>query len=364
MPDLAEVVRTFGPEYFALHGERMPPSHARAMRDLVACRTEVFGGHMAQCDQCGHQHYSYHSCRNRSCPQCHTGDSTRWVEKRQAELLPVPYFHVVFTLPDELRALVWQHQKLLYAILFKSAADALLSLTADPRYVGGSVGILSVLHTWTRQLGRHPHVHCLVTGGGIDANGCWTDARKKYLVPVQALSALFRAKFMALSRKALPEERFPESLWEKDWAVYCKPAIQGSKKLLDYLGRYVHRIAITNRRILSIHKGQITFEYKDSRDNRWKKCTLPGEEFLRRFLQHVLPRGFHKVRYYGLLGPRNRIKLRQLQLLLTTKEAETADHRVSGGAQEENRDWLPCPRCETGIMLVLLLIPRATRGPP
>ncbi len=364
MPDLAEIVRTFGPEYVDQHAERMLPSHTRALRDIVACRTEIFGGHMAQCDQCGHQHYSYHSCRNRSCPQCHTGDSARWLEKRQADLLPIPYFHAVFTLPDAMQQVVWRHQKLLFAVLFKAAADALQSLSADPRYVGGKLGILSVLHTWTRQLGRHPHVHCLVTGGGLAADGNWLDARKRYLVPVKALSVLFRAKFMALARKALPEESFPESIWEKDWVVYCKPAIQGSKKLLDYLGRYIHRIAITNRRILAIHKGQVTFEYKDSRDNRWRKCTVPGEEFLRRFLQHVLPRGLHKVRYYGLLSPRNRSKLRQLQWVLSAEEPESKNHPEPAPDHDETEKTIPCPVCETGLMLVIILIPRAPRGPP
>ena len=364
MADLAGIVRMFGPEYVEQYGERMLPSHYRALRDIVACRTEVFGGHLAQCDHCGHQHYSYHSCRNRSCPQCHTDDSARWLGNRQAELLPIPYFHAVFTLPEALRDLVSRHQKALYAALFKAAADTLQSLSVDPRYVGGELGILSVLHTWTRQLGRHPHVHCLVTGGGLSSDGHWLDARKRYLLPVKALSVLFRAKFMDLARKVLPEENFPESIREKDWVVYCKPAVQGSRKLLDYLGRYIHRIAITNRRILAIHKGQVTFEYKDSRDNRWKKCTVKGEEFLRRFLQHVLPRGFHKVRYYGLLSPRNRSRLRQLQWVLSAEEAEAKSHSEPATDLNETEKTIPCPICETGLMLVITLIPRATRGPP
>jgi Putative transposase/Transposase zinc-binding domain len=364
MPEIAEIIRTFGPAYRSRFGDRLLPSHARALRDLTACRTEVLGGHLAQCDQCGHRHYAYHSCRNRSCPKCHTADRERWLEKRRTELLPIPYFHVVFTLPAALRNLVSRHQKQLYAVLFQAAAQALLSLSADPRYVGGQIGILSVLHTWTRQLGRHPHVHCLVTGGGLTAEGDWVTARKRYLVPVVALSPLFRARFMALARKALPEETFPDTLWEKDWVVYCKPALQGSRKLLDYLGRYVHRIAITNRRILSIHKEQVTFEYQDSRDNRWKQCRLPGEEFLRRFLQHVLPRGFHKVRYYGLLGPRQRTRLRQLQWLLATQASDpplVPETTSEGGGTSES---CPCPICENGVMLVISWIPRSPRGPP
>jgi len=359
MPEIAEIVRTFGPAYRQRYSERMLPSHVRTLRDLAACRTESLGGHLTECDQCGHQHYSYHSCRNRSCPSCHTGDRERWLDKRQSELLPIPYFHVVFTLPAELQTLIWRQQKLLYAVLFKAAAAALLALTADPRYVGGEVGILSVLHTWTRQLQRHPHVHCLVTGGGLTETGEWVTARKRYLVPAAALSQLFRARFLALARKALPDEGFPETLFASDWVVYCKPALQGSRKLLDYLGRYVHRIAITNRRILAIHDNHVTFEYKDSKDHRWKRCTLSGEEFLRRFLSHVLPRGFHKVRYYGLLAPSRRKSLRHLQWSLAEPE-EPAPAPPS----EQSTDPLPCPVCEIGLMLFVARIPRAPRGPP
>lgn len=363
MPELAEIVRRFAPVYRDRLGERLLPSHARALRDLSACRTESLGGHLSQCDHCGHQHYSYHSCRNRSCPKCHTGDRERWLDKRQAELLPVPYYHVVFTLPAALQGLVWRHQKRLYAVLFKAAAEALLTLTADPRYVGGEVGILGVLHTWTRQLHRHPHIHFLVTGGGLTAAGEWVAARKRFLVPVAALSTLFRAKFLALARKALPEERFPEPLCDTDWVVYCKPALQGNKKLLDYLGRYVHRIAITNRRILAIGPNHVTFEYQDSKDRRWKRCTLPGEEFLRRFLHHVLPRGFHKVRYYGLLAPSRRAKLRRLQWALATPEPEASSSEEMP-AQDTTAAPQHCPVCEIGLLLFVALIPRATRGPP
>lgn len=363
MPELAEIIRRFAPAYLNRFSGRLLPSQARALRDLAACRTESLGGQLAACDHCGHRHYSYHSCRNRSCPKCHTGDRERWLDKRRGELLPVPYYHVVFTLPAELQELVWRHQKRLYAVLFRAAAEALLTLTADPRYVGGEVGLLSVLHTWSRQLGRHPHVHCLVTGGGLTAQGEWVAARKRFLVPVAALSTLFRAKFLALARKALPKERFPETLFERDWVVYCKPAFQGSQKLLDYLGRYVHRIAITNRRILAIGPNHVTFEYQDSRDRCWKRCTLPGEEFLRRFLHHVLPRGFHKVRYYGLLAPSRRAKLRQLQWTLATSELEPsrADQSTDEGRATEPQ---LCPVCEIGLMLFVALIPRVTRGPP
>jgi len=362
MPEIAEIICEVGPAYLARHNEHILPSHRRALRDLAACRTEAFGGHLAQCERCGHRHYSYHSCRNRSCPKCHSGDTERWLVKRQAELLPIGYFHVVFTLPEALRGLVSRHQKLLYGVLLKAAAEALRTLTADPRYVGGEVGILSVLHTWGRQLMSHPHVHCLVTGGGLAADGTWRPARKGYLVPVPALSKIFRAKFMAMARRALPEQSFPESIWEKEWVTYCKPARQGSRKVLDYLGRYVHRIAITNRRILAVRGGQVTFEYKDSKDNQWKRRTLAAEEFLRRFLQHVLPKGFHKVRCYGLLSPRHRGRLRQLQLLLSRPQPPPTSEPEP--EQDHNESQRLCPQCAIGVMLVITWIPRTVRGPP
>lgn len=363
MPDMATIIRETGPAYLARYRERMLPSHRRALQDLSACRTEALGGHLAQCDQCGYQHYSYHSCRNRSCPQCHTGDTERWLEKRQSELLPISYFHVIFTLPEELRRVTGRHQKVLYAVLIKAAAQSLLKLTADPRYVGGRVGILSVLHTWTRQLIHHPHAHCLVTGGGLMNDGSWRPARKRYLVPVSALSSIFRAKFMSMAQKALPDVELPATVWDKDWVVYCKPAIQGSQKLLNYLGRYVHRIAITNGNILANRNGQVTFKYKDAKDHRWKKLTLPATEFLRRFLLHVLPRGFHKVRYYGLLSPHQRAHLKQLQLLLTpTVKSAEAGKDLTTEASEPTP--IQCPQCQAGGMLVMLWIPRATRGPP
>lgn len=362
MPEIAEIIRDHGPAYLDRYGERLLPSHRRALRDLSACRTEALGGHLAQCDRCGHRHYSYHSCRNRNCPKCHSNDTERWLESRQAELLPIPYFHVVFTLPEALREQISRHQKLLYGALLKAAAEALSTLTADPRYVGGEVGILSVLHTWGRQLTHHPHVHCLVTGGGLATDGTWLPSRKRFLVPVSALSKIFRARFMAMARKALPGQNFPDSIWEKDWVAYCKPARQGSKKVLDYLGRYVHRVAITNRRILALRGDQVTFEYKDSRDNQWKRRTLPAEEFLRRFLQHVLPKGFHKVRGYGLLSPHHRGRLQRLQLLLSTPEPlPVADVEAS---EPTDTTQAPCPQCAVGIMVVITWIPRSPRGPP
>jgi hypothetical protein len=364
MPELAEVFRTFGPAYLERFGERMPPSHRRALSDLVACRTEVMGGHLAQCDHCGHQHYSYHSCCNRNCPKCRSNDTSVWLEKRRSELLPTSYFHLVFTLPEALREPVRRNQKILLGILMSAAAHALQTLAVDPRYVGGEMAVLAVLHTWTRSLIYHPHVHCLVPGGGLAKDGTWHPARKKYLLPVTALSTIFRARFMALARKELPEEAFPETLWDKPWVVYCKPALQGSEKLLDYLGRYIHRVAITNRRIKTVRNGQVTFEFKDAQARRWKVMTLPAEEFLRRFLQHVLPKGFHKVRYYGLLSPRKRTWLRQLQLLLAEPVTDASTGQPTEEEDSATGQSLSCPACRIGILVVISWLPRQGRSPP
>ncbi len=362
MPELVEVFRSFGPAYLARFGERLPPSHQRALTDLTACRTEAMGGHLLQCDCCGHQHYRYHSCRNRHCPKCHTSETAAWLDKRQSELLPTSYYHLVFTLPEALRGLVRRHQKALLGCLMSAAAHSLQTLAADPRYVGGEMAILAVLHTWSRALIYHPHVHCLVPAGGLAEDGTWYPARKGYLVPVAALSVIYQAKFMKMARKALPEVTFSETLWDTPWVVYCKPALQGSDKVLDYLGRYIHRVAITNRRIKAIHNGKVTFEFKDSRQHCWKTMTLPAEEFIRRFLQHVLPKGFHKVRYYGLLSPRKRTCLKQLQVLLAEPLAET--DQVGEEASETGGQPAFCPVCKEGALVVIAWLPRPGRSPP
>jgi len=238
-----------------------------------------------------------------------------WIQRRRQELLAVPYFHVVFTLPKELRPIVRRHQKTLYGVLMKAAAQALMKLADDPRYVGGRLGILAVLHTWTTTLTYHPHVHCLVPAGGVTKDGRWVAARKGYLVPVQALAVIFRGMFLGSLRKAFPREHVPHSVWTKKWAVYCKPAVQGSERVLQYLARYVHRIALANSRLVRIEDGQVTFRYPIRKQQQWTTMTLPASEFMRRFLQHVLPRGTHKVRYYGFWNPSHRALLRQIQLV-------------------------------------------------
>jgi hypothetical protein len=278
---------------------------------------------------------------------------------------------VVFTVPQELREIIRRHQQDLYNILLRAAAQSLIKLAGDPHDVGGLIGVLCVLHTWTRTLVYHPHVHCLVPAGGVSADRTeWRPARPSYLVPVQALSQLFRGLFRALVHQERPDVTIPESVWTQGWVVYCKPALQGTEQVLNYLGRYVHRIALTNSRLLSIEDGHVRFRYQDAQDQRWKTMTLPAHEFIRRFLQHVLPQGFHKVRYYGLWSPVHRPLLHQLQLWLAghapdpPRPAPTRDIPPTDAWGPPLRAGQPCPSCGQGLLVLIGLLPRHQRGPP
>ena len=368
MPDVADIFRLHGPRYLERFGQNILPSHRRALRDLCNCRTAALGGQLYVCDHCGREHYVYHSCRNRACPKCHGRDTEDWLAARREELLPVPYFHVVFTLPQSLRDLVRQHQKAVYPILMQAAARALIKLSADPHYVGGLIGVLAVLHTWSRTLTYHPHVHCLVPGGGLSADGPWSPAREGYLVPVRALSPIFRGIFLDLVRKALPNVAIPDSVRKLAWVVYCKPTVQGAQNVLTYLGRYVHRIAITDRRILCVEDGKVTFRYQNARDSQWRTMTLTAEEFIRRFLQHVLPTGVHKVRYYGLWAPSNQAQLLQIRQRLMSEDSGQAfpSDGSSAGFVSAQADSQPaqCPFCQKGSLLFLRRIPAQQRSPP
>jgi len=276
-------------------------------------------------------------------------------------LLLICYFHLVFTLPAELRNIVRSNQKILYDILIKTAVETLTTIGLDPKHVGGKLGILAVLHTWTRALEHHPHVHMLVPAGGVDKDGQWRPSRKKFLVPVRALSRGFRYRFMEQARKALPEVTFPKEVWNKEWVVFCKPTFDRAKKVLRYLGRYVHRIAITNNRILALQEGQVTFRYQNSNTKQWKAMKLPAQEFLRRYLQHVLPQGFHKVRYYGILSPGNRRTLKRMQYLLEERRRERA---AKCEAAPDPKPERRCPSCREGILVIIGWLPKKARSPP
>jgi hypothetical protein len=294
----------------------MLSSHRQVMRALEHCRTPALGGHVYSCEECQETQYLYHSCRNRHCPKCQNQNAQQWLEKQQDLLLPVPYFLVTVTLPSELRRIARSHQKLIYHMLFRTSAAAIQHLADDPRFVGGQMGMVGVLHTWGRNLGYHPHIHYLVPGGGAAADGeTWLSTRKNFLVPVKALSKIFRAKFRDALRQTTCFADVPATVWQQEWVVHCQPVGNGVRTL-KYLAPYIFRVAISNNRILKLEDGRVTFRYRTSDTGKLRTCTLSAEEFIRRFLQHVLPKGFVKVRYYGFLssGLRRRLAAIRQQL--------------------------------------------------
>ncbi len=301
--ELADVVRRFGPQYISQYGHRMMPSQTKALSDIAACCTRELGGRLYCCDDCDETFWRYHCCRNRACPKCHGSQARQWLEARQAELLPCDYFHAVVTVPRELRGVFQRNQKLLYGLLMHVSATALKELCAQKRHLGALPGILVVLHTWNGRLCYHPHVHLLITGGGITADGQhWEPARGEFLVPVKLLSRKIAAEFSTALKAEAPAvfQAIPSAAWRREWVSFCKHYGQGNDAVLSYLSRYVFRTAISNARILGMDQTHVSFRWKDRKADGWRIERLPGVEFLRRFLQHVLPRGFHKVRYYGL----------------------------------------------------------------
>jgi hypothetical protein len=365
--EVADVFRRYGTEYVQKFGEKMLPGHRRAFKDILQCRTPAMGGHVFECDHCGRQEYSYHSCRNRSCPKCHKSDTQAWLQAREKELLPVPYYHVIFTLPHELRAFARLHQKQVYGLLIKCAADSILTLAADPHYVGGLVGVMAVLHTWGSNLSYHLHVHCLVTGGGLSSDGrTWIPARDAYLAPVQALSRRFRRIFRKGIERRFKHIHLPRYVWQKEWVAHSKPAVQGTRTVLNYLARYIHRVAITNSRIISIDNGKVTFRCKGSRGSQTRTMTVSAEEFIRRFLQHVLPAGFHKVRYYGLWSPSNRKKLLEVQQILTQSgnDQQVEFEEDTDAEAPPPSEARKCPHCQRGTLIWIRRLPRQGRAPP
>jgi len=368
MLEVAEIIRHHGAAYRARVGASLSPSQRRALRDLAGCRTPACGGHVHLCAQCGRTVYTYHSCRNRHCPKCHREQTARWLATQRAHLLPCDYYLLTFTLPSDLRALARDHARTVYGLLMRCAAAALQTLAGDPRYVGGRLGCLAVLHTWTRALLYHPHVHLLVTAGGLSADGTqWLAPRHStYLVPVQALSVLFRAKLCAGLKTAGLLADIPLGVWDKCWVVHCQPAGRGDQ-VLEYLGRYVFRIAISNSRLEQVADGQVTFRYRDNRTHEIRRVTLSGVEFLQRLFQHVLPRGCTKVRYYGLWSPTCRGHLEHVRALLTPSPA-SAPAAPTGppplGALAAPPRLTRCPHCQQGTLVVVgILTPHRSRSP-
>ena len=350
MSELAEIFREYGDEYRAKYEQRMPTSHKVAMAAIEQCRTEQLGGHVYRCEQCEVSQYSYHSCRNRHCPKCQNQAGQEWLERQQSLLLPTPHFLVTFTLPEPLRKIARSHQNIMYHLLFQAAAAALQELAQDPRFVGGQIGMVGVLHTWGRDLSYHPHVHFLVPGGGLSADGRqWLASRRTFLVHVRPLSKLFRAKFREALKKTDLFNEVPWSVWHEAWVVHSQ-AVGAGQTALKYLAPYIFRVAISNKRIIKVADGKVTFRYTPSGQKKSKLCTLPAEEFIRRFLQHVLPKGFVKVRYYGLFAPGQRQRLKQARSLLEGQislDPQPEPETTSTQAEDKPRqasDWL-CPEC-------------------
>ena len=340
--ELQDIFQQFGSSYQKEHP--LPLQHLRTMNAIEACRTSKLGGHVEQCDSCGHERISYNSCRNRHCPKCQGLAKEQWLLERERDLMNIGYFHVVFTVPDSLNRIALQNQKLFYSLLFKAASETLLELSRDPKYLGAEIGIISVLHTWGQNLMDHPHVHCIVPGGGLSFDGThFVLSRKKFFIPFKVLSRKFRGKFLCFFKEAYQQgdlgffgelellagkrnfQAFIDVLYQKEWVAYCKKPFKSPWHVLRYLGRYTHRVALSNQRLVNLQDGHVTFSWRDYKDKKQstKLMTLGAFEFIRRFLLHVLPNRFVKIRHYGILSNRNRnSKLRLCQKLTFSKIRE------------------------------------------
>jgi hypothetical protein len=372
---MADIVRTHQSEFLQRWNRVLSREQRKTLRDIRDCRSAALGGRVQQCDQCGHRVILYNSCRNRHCPQCQAQARARWLAQRQSELLPVPYFHVVFTLPSQVGRLALQNPKQIYSLLFRCAARTLLETAAEPRLLGASIGLLAVLHTWGQNLHLHPHLHCVVPGGGISLDGSrWIGCRtSSFFLPVRLLSHRFRKSFLRSLRRAFRKgalqfhgelkpfaepaafQALCQAASTAPWVVHVKPPFGGPRRVLKYLARYTHRVAISNHRLRSLENGHVSFEWKDYTDHsRTKLTTLDAIEFLRRFLLHVLPTGLVRIRQFGFLS--NRVRAQKLQLcrvLLATRFPAPCDAAASVSA-----DSPTCPSCQLGHLIVIEFISR------
>jgi hypothetical protein len=362
-------------DIFCVHAEgirsRAPLQQRRVIDAIQSCRTAALGGHLERCDQCHAERAVYHSCRNRHCPKCQTLAKERWLEARRADLLPIEYFHVVFTLPHALHPLVQRRSRLVYDLLFQSASATLQSFGRDPKHLGGQIGITAILHTWGQNLSQHVHLHCIVTGGGLSPDGSrFLPARRGFLFPVRALSKVFRGKFLAGLKKARERRELPQDLrlpmdvlQGTPWVVYAKPSFGRPQAVLDYLGRYTHRVAISNDRIVALREGVVHFRWRDYADgNQNKVMQLGAGEFIRRFLLHVLPHGFVRIRHFGLLAHRHRrAQLERCRALLEVCAPALDPDSQESTAQRILRrtgvDILRCPACTLGRMHPVAVLP-------
>jgi hypothetical protein len=359
--------------------------HQKVLLAITRCRTAALGGHRDQCSDCGHTAISYNSCRNRHCPRCQGNARLRWLQARERELLPTRYVHVVFTLPRELAPLALQNKQLIYSLLFKASAETLLEIARDPRHLGAEIGFFSVLHTWDQRLQHHPHVHCVVAAGGLAQDHArWISSSQSFFLPVKVLSRVFRGKFVAALKTAFHDATLgfhgqlaplaePQAfaswlrlLFRQDWVVYSKPPFGGPEHVLRYLGAYTHRVAISNHRLLTLANGSITFRWRDSaHGNKKRTMSLPADEFLRRFLLHILPRGFVRIRNFGFLANRRRAELLPLCFRLLQQPEQYRNSAASPAAPTTHTPW-NCPLCG-GVMRVVERLTTAQlllRSPP
>jgi hypothetical protein len=372
--EVADIVRAAGNSFWEKYGLHLAWPHRKVLDAIVRCRTTALGGHLDQCVRCGHQAISYNSCRNRHCPRCQGNARARWLAARSAELLPVPYFHIVFTLPHEFSALILQNKRLLYDLLFSTSAATLLEAARDPRYFGAEIGFLGVLHSWGQNLQHHAHIHYIVPAGGLSLDGSrWIDSSPRFFLPVKALSKIFRDAFCdqlrelfqhdklqfhgSVQQLALPEA-FSHFLWQlsqKDWIVYAKPPFGGADQVLNYLARYTHRVAISNHRLVAFENQRVSFRWKDyAHGGKNKIMTVPAEEFLRRYLLHVLPKGLVRIRHFGIFANRHRAaSLQRCRSLLGSEPC--ADPPATAACQT------PCPLCSSPMMMVQRITPQDLR---
>ncbi len=384
--EVADLIRTAGAAFIERNRQWLSWKHVKVLLAIVRCRTAALGGHLDECTRCGHRAtISYNSCRNRHCPKCQTAARERWIAARQRELLPTRYVHVVFTLPTQLVPLVLQNKKLVYSLLLRVSAETLLEVARDPRHLGAELGFFSVLHTWNQKLSLHPHVHCVIPAGGLSPDHThWIKSRSRFFLSIQVLRRVFRGKFVAGLKQAFQNGQLncqgnltaltqPRTftawlrlLFRKEWVVYAKPPFGGPQYVLQYLGRYTHRVAISNHRLVSFTDGKVTFRWRDSaHNNEQKLMTLPIDEFLRRFLLHLLPKGFVRIRNFGFLANRRRAMLLPLcfQLLGAAQEPQAEQHVSS---TNDSRDLWCCPKCGGPMVVIERLTPTEVqlRSPP
>jgi hypothetical protein len=376
--EVADILRDHGPAWREANSGHISLDQLKVMSAIERCRTAALGGHVARCENpaCGHTEIAYNSCRNRHCPKCQGAASRRWLADREAELLPVPYFHVVYTLPGELRDIAYQNKPVVYDLLMKAAAETTLAIAADPKRLGARIGVTAVLHSWGSALTHHPHVHMIVPGGGLSPdNARWVASRSNFLVHVNLLARLFRGKMLATLMDAhdsgllkffnthagLADKRtfkkFLARLRRTEWVVYCKAPFAGPEQVLRYLSRYTHRVAISNRRLVAADDAGVSFRWKDYRiegPDRWKTMTLTPHEFIRRFLMHVLPKGFHRIRHYGLFANANRAAniARARQLLAVPPPSQQSDTSTAAATDQPRMLPRPCPGCGGSMFII------------